>query len=81
MLVRVCVDAGAAPPRARRYLARFALNLALLIPSLHHHPSSLFFNKELELSLVGLQNAGKTSLATVLAAGEFQEVRKWREWT
>ena len=36
---------------------------------------SLFFNKEMELSLVGLQNAGKTSLVGVLATGAFQEVR------
>lgn len=37
---------------------------------------SLFFNKEMELSLVGLQNAGKTSLVGVLATGAFQEVRE-----
>ncbi|KAL4854758.1 ADP-ribosylation factor-like protein 8b [Chlorella vulgaris] len=30
---------------------------------------SLFFNKEMELSLIGLQNAGKTSLVNVLATG------------
>ena len=29
----------------------------------------------MELSLVGLQNAGKTSLVGVLATGAFQEVR------
>ena len=31
---------------------------------------SLFFLKEMELALVGLQNAGKTSLVTVLTSGE-----------
>jgi ADP-ribosylation factor-like protein 8 len=34
---------------------------------------SLFFNQELELSVVGLQNAGKTTLVNVLASGEFEE--------
>ncbi|KAK9850799.1 hypothetical protein WJX84_010470 [Apatococcus fuscideae] len=34
---------------------------------------SLFFKKEMELSLVGLQNAGKTSLVTVLSTGAFHE--------
>ena len=34
---------------------------------------SLFFKKEMELSLIGLQNAGKTSLVNVIATGGFQE--------
>lgn len=34
---------------------------------------SLFFSKQLEIALVGLQNSGKTSLVNVLAAGEFSE--------
>jgi ADP-ribosylation factor family len=34
---------------------------------------SLFFKKEMELSLIGLQNAGKTSLVNVLATGAFHE--------
>eukprot|EP00762_Andalucia_godoyi_P006205 ANDGO_01624.mRNA.1 ADP-ribosylation factor-like protein 8 len=34
---------------------------------------SLFFKQEMELTLVGLQNAGKTTLVHVLAAGEFTE--------
>eukprot|EP00890_Picochlorum_soloecismus_P004985 jgi/Picsp_1/5488/NSC_02847-R1_adp-ribosylation factor-like protein 8a len=34
---------------------------------------SLLWTKEMELSLVGLQNAGKTSLVTVLTSGDFQE--------
>ena len=34
---------------------------------------SLFFKKEMELSLIGLQNAGKTSLVNVVATGGFQE--------
>lgn len=38
-------------------------------------PCSLFFHKEMELSLIGLQNAGKTSLVNVLTTGQFHEVR------
>lgn len=34
---------------------------------------SLFFTKEMELSLIGLQNAGKTSLVNALSNGSFQE--------
>lgn len=34
---------------------------------------SLFFKKEMELSLIGLQNAGKTSLVSVIATGAFHE--------
>jgi GTPase SAR1 family protein len=34
---------------------------------------SLFFNKELELSILGLQNAGKTTLVNVLANNKFDE--------
>lgn len=34
---------------------------------------SLFFQKEMELSLIGLQNAGKTSLVNVLTTGQFHE--------
>eukprot|EP00270_Netrium_digitus_P017024 TRINITY_DN6184_c0_g1_i1.p2 TRINITY_DN6184_c0_g1~~TRINITY_DN6184_c0_g1_i1.p2 ORF type:complete len:186 (+),score=46.23 TRINITY_DN6184_c0_g1_i1:137-694(+) len=34
---------------------------------------SLFFQQELELSLIGLQNAGKTSLVNVIATGGFNE--------
>jgi ADP-ribosylation factor-like protein 8 len=34
---------------------------------------SLFFNKELELSIVGLQNAGKTTFVNVLANYKFDE--------
>ena len=42
----------------------------------HHDqfvPCSLFFKKEMELSLIGLQNAGKTSLVNVIASGAFHE--------
>jgi hypothetical protein len=42
--------------------------------ALTSHPCrSLFFNKEMELSLIGLQNAGKTSLVNVLTTGTFHE--------
>jgi ADP-ribosylation factor-like protein 8 len=34
---------------------------------------SLFFKREMELSLIGLQNAGKTSLVNVIATGKFHE--------
>jgi ADP-ribosylation factor-like protein 8 len=34
---------------------------------------SLFFKREMELSLIGLQNAGKTSLVNVLTTGAFHE--------
>lgn len=34
---------------------------------------SLFFKKEMELSLIGLQNAGKSSLVNVLTTGSFHE--------
>jgi tRNA U34 5-carboxymethylaminomethyl modifying GTPase MnmE/TrmE len=32
---------------------------------------SAFFNKELEISIVGLQNAGKSTLVNSLATGSF----------
>lgn len=38
-----------------------------------HPQHSLFFNKEMELSLIGLQNAGKTSLVNVITTGTFCE--------
>lgn len=34
---------------------------------------SLFFSKELELSILGLQNAGKTTFVNVLANNKFDE--------
>ena len=34
---------------------------------------SLFFNKELELTILGLQNAGKSTFVNVLATGSFDE--------
>jgi len=34
---------------------------------------SLFFKTELELTLVGLQNSGKTTLVNVIASGQFNE--------
>ncbi|CAK93772.1 unnamed protein product (macronuclear) [Paramecium tetraurelia] len=33
----------------------------------------LFFGKELEIALVGLQNAGKTTLVNTMATGKFEE--------
>lgn len=34
---------------------------------------SAFFNKELEISIVGLQSAGKSTLVNSLATGAFEE--------
>ena len=34
---------------------------------------SLFFREEMELTLVGLQNSGKTTLVNVMVNGTFQE--------
>eukprot|EP00700_Malawimonas_jakobiformis_P003614 EC726461.1.p1 GENE.EC726461.1~~EC726461.1.p1 ORF type:complete len:194 (+),score=45.01 EC726461.1:95-676(+) len=34
---------------------------------------SLFWKEEMELTLVGLQNSGKTTLVNVISTGEFQE--------
>ena len=34
---------------------------------------SLFFKQEMELTLVGLQNSGKTTLVNVVATGGFSE--------
>ncbi|RZS14327.1 hypothetical protein BHM03_00046005, partial [Ensete ventricosum] len=34
---------------------------------------SLFFKQEMELSLIGLQNAGKTSLVNAIATGGYSE--------
>lgn len=38
-----------------------------------HPRRSLFFKREMELSLIGLQNAGKSSLVNVLTTGQFHE--------
>ncbi len=42
----------------------------MLAPALQR---SLFFKKEMELALIGLQNAGKTSLVNVIANNDFHE--------
>ena len=34
---------------------------------------STFFNRELEISIVGLQNAGKTTLVNTMTTGTFEE--------
>ena len=34
---------------------------------------NLFWNKELEISIVGISNAGKTTLINTLATGEYDE--------
>lgn len=47
--------------------------LSLLPPCSSSYFRSWFFTKEMELSLIGLQNAGKTSLVTVLTTGSYHE--------
>eukprot|EP00842_Homolaphlyctis_polyrhiza_P003876 jgi/Hompol1/448/HPOL_004195-RA len=44
-----------------------------LITSFLNWLRSLFFKQEMELTLVGLQNSGKTTLVGVIANGEFTE--------
>ena len=36
---------------------------------------SLFWKEEMELTLVGLQHAGKTTFVNVIASGQFNEVK------
>ncbi|PVU90780.1 hypothetical protein BB561_004719 [Smittium simulii] len=44
-----------------------------LIQSLLEWLRSLFWKEEMELTLVGLQNSGKTTLVNVIASGQFTE--------
>lgn len=44
-----------------------------LLPPPVHNRRSLFFHREMELSLIGLQNAGKSSLVNVLTTGAFHD--------
>ena len=37
---------------------------------------SLFWKEEMELTLVGLQHAGKTTFVNVIASGQFNEVTR-----
>lgn len=41
---------------------------------LNYYLFSLFFKQEMELSLVGLQNAGKTSLVNAIAVSLIQKI-------
>ncbi|RUS26350.1 ADP-ribosylation factor family-domain-containing protein [Jimgerdemannia flammicorona] len=47
--------------------------MASLIQSLLNWLRSLFFKTEMELTLVGLQNSGKTTLVNVIAIGQYSE--------
>ncbi|KAF9182397.1 ADP-ribosylation factor-like protein 8B [Haplosporangium sp. Z 767] len=47
--------------------------MTTLIQSLLNWLRSLFFKTEMELTLVGLQNSGKTTLVNVIASGQFSE--------
>jgi len=44
-----------------------------LVDSVLNWFRSLFWKQEMELTLVGLQNSGKTTLVNVLASGQFNE--------
>jgi ADP-ribosylation factor-like protein 8 len=47
--------------------------MAFLFKALLDWLRSLFFKEEMELTLVGLQNSGKTTLVNVIANGSFTE--------
>ncbi|KAF9315735.1 ADP-ribosylation factor-like protein 8B [Podila clonocystis] len=47
--------------------------MASIIQSLLDWIRSLFFKTEMELTLVGLQNSGKTTLVNVIASGQYSE--------
>ncbi|OVA09382.1 Small GTPase superfamily [Macleaya cordata] len=60
VLVRLLID-GSHPGAGHRF------------PNATFRLASLFFKQEMELSLIGLQNAGKTSLVNVVATGGYSE--------
>ncbi|ORZ21397.1 ADP-ribosylation factor-like protein 8B [Absidia repens] len=47
--------------------------MASILNSILEWIRSLFFKTEMELTLVGLQNSGKTTLVNVMASGQFME--------
>ncbi|KAF9425678.1 ADP-ribosylation factor-like protein 8B [Podila epigama] len=47
--------------------------MASIIQSLLDWIRSIFFKTEMELTLVGLQNSGKTTLVNVIASGQYSE--------
>ncbi|KAI8341252.1 ADP-ribosylation factor-like protein 8B [Chlamydoabsidia padenii] len=47
--------------------------MASILNSILEWIRSLFFKTEMELTLVGLQNSGKTTLVNVIASGQFME--------
>ncbi|SAM07644.1 hypothetical protein [Absidia glauca] len=47
--------------------------MASILNSILEWLRSLFFKTEMELTLVGLQNSGKTTLVNVIASGQFME--------
>ncbi|CAG8480320.1 10102_t:CDS:2 [Acaulospora morrowiae] len=47
--------------------------MAAILKSFLDWLRSLFFKTELELTLVGLQNSGKTTLVNIIASGQFKE--------
>ncbi|CAH7668217.1 ADP-ribosylation factor-like protein 8A [Phakopsora pachyrhizi] len=47
--------------------------MSSILKSLLSWIRSIFFSKELEITIIGLQNSGKTSLVNVLMSGQFSE--------
>ncbi|KAJ7568065.1 hypothetical protein O6H91_01G017400 [Diphasiastrum complanatum] len=58
---------------ARNYISSHSWIIGLCIHSFTKGSYFLFFKQEMELSLIGLQNAGKTSLVNVIATGGYNE--------
>ena len=53
--------------RARAVARAYSATMAFIFKSFLDWLRSLFFKEEMELTLVGLQNSGKTTLVNVLA--------------
>ena len=57
--------------------ARYHIKTANMMQMIHKMLDwfkSLFWKEEMELTLVGLQHAGKTTFVNVIASGQFNEV-------
>ncbi|RVX23115.1 ADP-ribosylation factor-like protein 8a [Vitis vinifera] len=75
VLVLFCCGGG----RGNRIMEVVAIMVLFIVLSVWEcsfyclYDRSLFFKQEMELSLIGLQNAGKTSLVNVVATGGYSE--------
>ena len=58
--------------RARYHIK--TVNMMQMIHKMLDWFKSLFWKEEMELTLVGLQHAGKTTFVNVIASGQFNEV-------